>query len=104
MGVDFVFETGGSGTVKQSIEAVKHGGIISAIGFLAKASQEEMPDVAALALLEGCVVRGIITGSKQQLEEVVTFVGNHSLEIPVEKTSEFSKAGVVEALEYMTSG
>ncbi|KAK4507698.1 hypothetical protein PRZ48_001433 [Zasmidium cellare] len=104
VGVDYILENGGSGTIKQSIEAIKFGGIISVIGFLSQASQEEMPDVAALALSKGCVVRGIIIGSKQQLEEVVRFVGNHDINIPVEKTFGFSKEGVVEALEYMASG
>ncbi|KAF2159102.1 hypothetical protein M409DRAFT_30383 [Zasmidium cellare ATCC 36951] len=104
VGFDYILENGGSGTIKQSIEAIKFGGIISVIGFLSRARQEEMPDVAALALSKGCVVRGIIIGSKQQLEEVVRFVGSHDLKIPVEKTFEFSKEGVVDALKYMTSG
>ncbi|CAH0043167.1 unnamed protein product [Clonostachys rhizophaga] len=86
VGVDYIFENGGSGTIKQSIEAIKFGGIISVIGFLSSAKQEDMPDVAGLALSKGCVVRGIIIGSKQQLEEVVEFVGNHNLDIPVGKT------------------
>lgn len=104
VGVDYILENGGSGTIKQSIEAIKFGGIISVIGFLSQSSQDQMPDVAGLALSKGCVVRGIIIGSKQLLEEVVQFVGNHNLNIPVEKTFSFSKEGVVSALEYMTSG
>lgn len=103
-GVDHILENGGSGTIKQSIEAIKFGGIISVIGFLSRASQEEMPDVASLALSKGCVVRGVIIGSKQLLEEVVQFAGAQNLDIPVEKTFEFSKAGVTEALEAMASG
>lgn len=103
-GVDYILENGGSGTIKQSIDAIKFGGIISVIGFLSQASQDEMPDVAGLALSKACVVRGIIIGSKQLLEEVVRFVGNHDLRIPVEKTFDFSKEGVIQALEYMTSG
>lgn len=103
-GVDYILENGGSGTIKQSIEAIKFGGIISVIGFLSQASQDEMPDVASLALAKGCVVRGIIIGSKQLLEEVVQFVGAHNLNIPVEKTFDFTKDGVVKALDFMTSG
>lgn len=102
--MDYILENGGSGTIKQSIEAIKFGGIISVIGFLSQAPQDSMPDVAGLALSKGCVVRGIIIGSKQLLEEVVAFVGNHNLDIPVEKTFDFSKDGVVNALEYMASG
>ncbi|KAM0494474.1 hypothetical protein ACHAP8_008617 [Fusarium lateritium] len=104
VGVDYILENGGSGTIKQSIDAIKFGGIISVIGFLSQASQEEMPDVAGLALSKGCVVRGIIIASRQLLSEVVQFVGNHNLNIPVEKTFDFTQEGVVKALEYMTSG
>ncbi|KAI7975377.1 hypothetical protein EIK77_000221 [Talaromyces pinophilus] len=103
-GIDYILENGGSGTIKQSIEAIKFGGVISVIGFLSQAPQDEMPDVAGLALSKGCVVRGIIIGSKQLLEEVVQFVGAQNLEIPVEKTFDFTKDGVVKALEFMTSG
>lgn len=63
-----------------------------------------MPDVAGLALSKACVVRGIIIGSKQLLAEVVQFVGAHNLNVPVEKTFDFTQEGVVQALEYMTSG
>ena len=40
-GVDHVFENGGSGTIKQSIDCITMGGIISVIGFLSDAKQEE---------------------------------------------------------------
>lgn len=100
--MDYILENGGSGTIKQSIDAIKFGGIISVIGFLSQAKQDDMPDVAGLALSKACVVRGIIIGSKQLLEELVLFVGNHNLKIPVEKTFDFTKEGVVGALEYMT--
>ncbi|KAG1691748.1 hypothetical protein DVH05_026122 [Phytophthora capsici] len=48
-GVDFVLENGGSGTIKQSIEACAPDGIITVIGFLSPAKQEDMPDVAVLS-------------------------------------------------------
>lgn len=103
-GVDYVFDNGGSGTIKQSIDAVAMGGNVSIIGFLSVATQAEMPDVVGLALLKGCVVRGINVGSKQLLEQVVDFVGKHNLQVPVEKTFNFSKDDVVKAYEYMVSG
>ena len=103
-GVDFILENGGSGTIKQSIEAIAFGGVISVIGFLSQAPQEEMPDVAGLALSKACIVRGIIIGSKEQLEDLVRFVGSHDLKVPVEKTFGFSKDEVVKAFEYMASG
>ncbi|KAI6088095.1 hypothetical protein F4821DRAFT_277364 [Hypoxylon rubiginosum] len=69
-GVDHVIENGGAGTIKQSIASVAYGGVVSVIGFLAaNVPQDKMPDVAMEALNKGCVVRGILAGSKQQLEE-----------------------------------
>ncbi|KAL9471970.1 hypothetical protein ACSS6W_009911 [Trichoderma asperelloides] len=103
-GVDHIFENGGSGTIKQSIESVAFGGVISVIGFLSAAEQEEMPYVAGLALSKGCVVRGINVGSKQLLEECVRFVGSHNLDIPVEKAFPFTEEGVKAAYKYLSEG
>ncbi|KAJ5353209.1 hypothetical protein N7452_002183 [Penicillium brevicompactum] len=103
-GVDYIFENGGAGTIKQSLEAIAYGGVISVIGFLAGIPQEEMPDVSLLALGKGAIVRGIMVGSKQQLEEAVRFVGEKNLGLPVEKTFKFTRDQVVKAYTYLTSG
>lgn len=103
-GVNHIFENGGSGTIKQSLEAIAYGGVISVIGFLAAASQDEMPDVATLALSKGAIVRGIMVGSKQQLDEAALFIGSRNLELPVEKTFKFTRDQVVEAYTYLASG
>lgn len=63
-----------------------------------------MPDVAALALSKGAVVRGIMVGSKQQLEDVTRFVTAENLNVPVEKVFGFSRQEVVRAFEYLVSG
>lgn len=102
-GVDYILETGGAGTIQQSLEAVAFGGIISVIGFLAAPGQE-MPDVAGLALSKGAVVRGIMIGSRQQLEDLVRFVISRKLQVPVEKEFGFSREQVVAAYEYLASG
>ncbi|KAL7754950.1 hypothetical protein ACKLNR_014707 [Fusarium oxysporum f. sp. zingiberi] len=103
-GVDYVLETGGAGTIAQSINSVTHGGIISVIGFLAQCEQKDMPDVALLALSKAAVVRGIIIGSRQHLEEVTRFVVARDLEVPVEKEFGFSRDQVIEAYKYLQSG
>lgn len=103
-GADFIFENGGAGTIAESIKAVAYGGCIAVIGFLASCPQEEMPDVAALALSKGAIVRGIMVGSKQQLEEVTNFVISRNLPVPVEKEFGFTLQEIITALEYMTSG
>ncbi|KAJ0414696.1 hypothetical protein BJY00DRAFT_320788 [Aspergillus carlsbadensis] len=101
-GVDYVLENGGSGTIAESINSVKMGGNVSVIGFLSQA--KEMPDVAGLALAKGAVVRGVVVGSTQLLQEVVRFVARKGLRLPVEKEFGFSQEKVVEAFEYLTSG
>lgn len=97
-------ENGGSGTIAQSLKAITYGGIINVIGFLSQASQEDMPDVASLALSKGAVVRGIMVGSKQLLEEAVTFISKQGLRLPVEKEFPFTLEGVKSAYEYLVSG
>ncbi|KAL4756613.1 zinc-dependent alcohol dehydrogenase family protein [Aspergillus foveolatus] len=77
-GVDYVLENGGSGTISESINAVKMGGNVS------------MPDVAGLALAKGAVVRGITVGSTLLLQKVVRFVGR--------------KGRSRQAFEYLQSG
>lgn len=97
-GADSVFENGGAGTIAQSMAAV------AVIGFLAGCPQDEMPDVAALALSKGTVVRGIVVGSKQHLEEVTRFVVARGLAVPVEKEFGPGRDEIVAAFEYLTSG
>lgn len=80
------------------------GGCITVIGFLSAAKQEDMPDVAGLALSKGCVVRGITVGSKQLLDELVRFVVNKELQPPVEKTFGLSTEEIIAAYDYMKGG
>jgi NADPH:quinone reductase-like Zn-dependent oxidoreductase len=101
-GVDYVLDNGGSGTIAESINAVKMGGNVSVIGFLSQA--KEMPDVAGLALAKGAVVRGVVVGSTQLLEEVVRFVGCRGLRMPVDREFGFSAEEAVRAFEYLQSG
>jgi NADPH:quinone reductase-like Zn-dependent oxidoreductase len=103
-GADFILENGGTGTIAQSINAVAYGGNIAVIGFLASCPQDKMPDIAALALSKGAVVRGIMVGSKQQLEDVTRFVTARNLNMPVEKEFGFERSEVVAAFEYLVSG
>ena len=74
------------------------------IGFLASCPQDKMPDMAALALSKGAIVRGIMVGSKQQLEEFTRFVTSKTLNVPVEKVFGFGRDEVISAFEYLVSG
>lgn len=103
-GVDYIFENGGSGTIKQSLDCIAMGGIISVVGFLSVAKQEDMPDVAGLALAKGAVVRGITVGSKQLAEELVRFVLKRKLSPPVEKEFDFNNKDIQAAFDYLVGG
>lgn len=103
-GADYILENGGSGTIKQSLSCVSQGGIISVIGFLSQAKQEEMPDVAGLVLQKGAVVRGINVGSIQLLQELVSFVVQKKLSPPVEKEFAFGAESVQQAYGFVVAG
>ncbi|KAK1146584.1 hypothetical protein N8T08_003014 [Aspergillus melleus] len=103
-GVDYILENGGSGTIAESLNAVKMGGNVSVIGFLSAADQSKMPDVAGMALAKGAVVRGIVVGSTQLLQEVTNFVATKGLRLPIDKVFEFNEKSVIEAYEYLASG
>lgn len=103
-GVDHIIENGGIGTIRQSIEAVAMGGTISLVGFLTTLPQDQMPDVTIMALSKAATLRGILAGSKQQLEETVLFVGNHNLPVPVDKTFQYNREDIVAAMQYVASG
>jgi len=103
-GVDHVIEVGGAGTMKQSLEAVAVGGLISVIGFLSSAPEGQQPDLVMSVLTKACVVRGILGGSKQQLEEAVGFMNARGLELLVDKTFRFDRDEIIAAFNYVASG
>uniref|UniRef100_H3G9G2 Enoyl reductase (ER) domain-containing protein n=1 Tax=Phytophthora ramorum TaxID=164328 RepID=H3G9G2_PHYRM len=102
-GVDFVVENGGSGTIAQSIDAVAPGGQIGLIGFLARATQENMPDVAGLVLGKGCIIRGVQIGSKQLMEDLVRVVVSQNIQPHIYKTFGFDEEGVQAAFKCLES-
>lgn len=57
-----------------------------------------------LNLGKGAVIRGIQVGSVQMLEDLVRFVGERRLRMPVEREFEFSEKSVREAYEWVKSG
>lgn len=68
IGADNIIEVGGNTTIPQSLKAVKLEGTISIIGFLG-GNTKDAPSVVE-ALFNQCTVRGILVGSRQQLEEM----------------------------------
>ena len=103
-GVENVIEVGGVGTIEQSIESVAWGGLISVIGFLSPLEDEKMPNLTVQTLLKGATLRGILAGSKQQLEEAIKFIAARNLSVPVDKTFSFTRSDIIEAFRYVESG
>ena len=66
-GIDHILEVGGPGTMAQSLKAIKLEGVISVIGFLGGPKSEAEPTTSQ-ALSAGCIIRGVSTGSKVQLQ------------------------------------
>lgn len=103
-GADHVIEIGGSGTMQQSLESVAYGGHIAVVGFLSPAPPDKMPDVSMLAMVRNCVVRGIMSGSKQQLEQAVNFMVSRGIKVPVDKKFGFTRGEIIAGLNYVASG
>ncbi|KAI0453163.1 zinc-containing alcohol dehydrogenase [Xylaria acuta] len=90
-GVDHVIEVGGPGTMHQSLAAAGRGGT----------PEDQIPDLTMMALTKRLVVRGVMGGSEQQLEEAVRFISARGLEIPVDKVFAFERDGIIAALNYV---
>ncbi|KAF1316495.1 Zinc-type alcohol dehydrogenase protein, partial [Globisporangium splendens] len=103
-GVDHVLETGGPGTIEQSIRSCKVGGVVDLIGFLASAEKQSLPDVAMLTLFHQAILRGVQVGSTQLMRDLVRFVTNQKIQPHVDKSFSFyAREQVHEAFEYLQS-
>lgn len=99
VGVDYVVEVGGAGTLNQSLRAVRHGGQISLIGVLTGGSGE----ISTASILRKNVrVQGIYVGSREMFEAMNKAIALHKLRPVVDRVFPFSEAP--EALKYMESG
>lgn len=103
VGVDYVLENGGVGTIEKSIESVAYGGTVVLIGVLSTIEAEKRPNVALLALLKAALVRGVYVGSRQLQEELVRFAVAKDLHIAVDKEFDFTDQGINDAFEYLIS-
>ncbi|EXJ64717.1 alcohol dehydrogenase [Cladophialophora yegresii CBS 114405] len=97
-GVDHVIEVGGPGTMAQSLKAIKLGGVISVIGFLGGAGHEKEPSTLE-ALTAGCIIRGVLIGSKAQLVAMNRAIDANNIH-PVVDEKIFSLDNALDAFEY----
>lgn len=99
IGVDYVVEVGGAGTLNQSLRAVRYGGQISLIGILSGGSGEIS---TASILMKSVRVQGINVGSREMFEVMNKAIALHKLRPVVDRVFPFHEAQ--EALKYMESG
>ncbi|KAH8895007.1 NAD(P)-binding protein [Thozetella sp. PMI_491] len=85
---------------RQSLDAVARGGEIDVVGFLEMGFEEPGPSLFE-TLLRACTVRGIMLGSRQQLEEVNAALAAGGI-VPVVDRRVFELRELREAYQYMT--
>ncbi|KAB8342705.1 hypothetical protein FH972_022305 [Carpinus fangiana] len=100
-GCDHVVEVAGPVSMQQSLDAVAIDGVISIIGFLGGGKADKEPSFLA-ALTSICTVRGILVGSRVQMEDMCRAVEANVEKLrPVVDDKVFSLEELKEAYEYM---
>lgn len=99
IGVDYVVEVGGAGTLTKSLRAVRVGGQISLIGVLSGTTGEVNP---LPIVMKNVRVQGIYVGSRQMFEAMNRAIALHKLQPVVDRVFPFEQAR--EALTYMETG
>lgn len=98
-GADIVLDTGGAGTLAQSLRAVRVGGHVSLIGVLAGA--QEKLNIMPL-VMKAVRVQGVVVGHQEHLRQLVRAC-LHSFTRPVVDTT-YALEALPEALAYLASG
>ncbi|KAL9933278.1 hypothetical protein V8E36_007996 [Tilletia maclaganii] len=100
--VDFIIEIGGAGTVEQSFEAIRIGGIIANIGHRAAVEGDKIPHVPYLALTNCALFRGTLIGSRQLFLDMLRVFETHKIKPVIDRVFDFNE--LPKAYEYMWSG
>ena len=98
-GVDHVVETGGPGTLAQSIVAVRTGGRIGLIGTLTRQSGD-LP--LSLMMIKNARLQGILVGSRRQQQDMVRGIEVGGLRPVIDRS--FGLGALGEAFRYEESG
>lgn len=96
VGVDQVVEVGGAGTLVQSMEATRVGGMIGLIGILAGTDGEVNP---ILVLMKSLRLQGIYVGSRAMFEDMNAALAANRIKPVIDKMYPFEEAR--EALKLM---
>lgn len=93
-GVDVVVETGGPGTLAQSIAATRRGGAVQLVGVLSLGTIDPLP-----ILTGGVVVRGLMVGSGEMFEAMNRAITAAQIRPIVDRVFDFGEAR--QAYEYL---
>lgn len=80
-GFDLVVDIGGDQTMPQSLEAVRVDGTVATVGQVGGVG-EAVP--LSAAFMRTCTVRGVLAGSRAQLQELVRFVDEKDIKPAVD--------------------
>ncbi len=98
-GVDHVVETGGPGTLPQSIVAVRTGGRIALIGTLTR-QKGDLP--LSLMMIKQARLQGLIVGNRRQQQDMVRGIEASGLRPVIDRT--FALEALADAFRYEESG
>ncbi|KAI0632994.1 NAD-P-binding protein [Trametes polyzona] len=98
-GVDHIVEVGGPGTLIKSANAIRYGGTISLIGFVA--GQSDVSSLPVKILGKAAILRGILIGSREQFESMNRLISAAKLRPLIDRV--FAFEDLRKAYEYLES-
>ena len=99
-GVDVVVDVGGLATLTESLKAVRPEGLISVTGVLGGSSDALQTNNLLGCLVNVCVARGVVLGTREQFDDMNRFVEEKKVK-PVVDEKLFGFEEVKEAYKYM---
>jgi len=99
-GVDHVLDVGGGSTMKQSIEAARIGGFITAIGILGNGRKGEI--TFPKLFFKFITMKGIAVGNKRMQEQMVKTINATNIKPIIDKSFGFNE--LADAFRYQESG
>jgi NADPH:quinone reductase-like Zn-dependent oxidoreductase len=99
VGVDHVVETGGAGTIDESIKATAIGGSISLVGLLTgTGGRLDMLPILAKTLR----IQGVVVGSVEMFERMIAMIEHLGIKPVIDEA--FEMQDIAAALKYLKSG
>ncbi|KAF7558267.1 hypothetical protein G7Z17_g46 [Cylindrodendrum hubeiense] len=106
-GVDHIIEVGGTLTLQASFDAIGFNGLIHSIGHitnpdpLGAGRDLRGPDAAFLALDRHCILRGVVVGSREQLQDMLACFEASGIRPVIDRIFDFEQTR--EAYDYLWS-